>query len=131
MGVQNSGYVYLKKISNEGENIMFGIQITPGHLILMAIGIVLYDAIFTWPVSDDGAKWWFARLQGWLKLAIYAGFLAIVVFVVYTPWPWNLVLVLSIAACAFFVSMWLKRKTPTTPARTETPTHTPPATPTA
>ena len=89
---------------------LFGIAITPGHVIIGALLVLLYDAIFTWPVSNDAAAWWFARVQGWLKLAIYAGVLGLVTFIAFTPWPWNLVLVLSIATCVLFFSVWLKNR---------------------
>lgn len=87
---------------------LFGIELTPGHFIIGAILVLLYDATFTWPIPNDWATWWFARVQGWLKLAIYTGILGLVALFVYMPLPWNIVFVLSIIACAFFVYMWLK-----------------------
>lgn len=89
---------------------IFGITLTPGHLIFGAVLVVLYDAIWTWVFNNPTAAWWFERVQGWLKLAVYTGFLAIVALIVFMPWPWNLILVIAIAACAFSFVMWRKHR---------------------
>ena len=89
---------------------VLGIVLTPGHLIVGAILVVAYDALWTWVFNNDTSDWWFERVQGWLKLAIYAGFVGLTVLVVYMPWPWNLVLVAAVAVCAISVYMWLKHR---------------------
>lgn len=88
---------------------LFGIQVTPGHVVLMFAGIIAYDAIWTWLFHNDTSDWWFERLQGLLKLGIYTGSLTLVVLLVYTPWPWNLVLAASAVTSVISVVAWLRR----------------------
>ena len=89
---------------------LFGIPLTPGHLILAGLGIVVYDAIWTWAFSNVQSAWWFERLQGLLKVGIYTGFIGLVTLVAYTPWPWNLVLVLASAASVGSIVGWLRAR---------------------
>lgn len=91
---------------------VFGIALTPGHLIIATALVVLYDALWTWAFSNNASSWWFERVQGFLKVAIYLGALTLVVLVVYTPWPWNLVLVLSTALSVGSILIWLKNRAP-------------------
>lgn len=91
---------------------MFGIPLTPGHLILMALGIVVYDAIWTWVLGDDVSSWWFERLQALLKFGIYCGALAVVVLIVVTPWPWNLVIAVATVLAVIFIALWLRNRKP-------------------
>jgi len=93
---------------------LFGIHVTWGHFILMAVGIVLYDAIWTFAFSNKASEWWFERIQGLLKIGIYAGFVGFVVLVSYMPLPWNLVLVLAAAASTVSIVFWTKKR----PAKT-------------
>lgn len=89
---------------------IFGIAVTPGHLILMAVGIVIYDAVWTWAFNNDTSEWWFERLQGLLKAGIYLGFVALVVLIVYTPWPYNLILAVSAGLAVGFIAAWIWRR---------------------
>jgi len=99
---------------------VFGILLTPGHLILMGVGIVVYDAIWSWAFSDKQSAWWFERLQGLLKVGIYAGFVGLVTLVAFTPWPWNLVLVVATAASVASFVGWLRaRKNSKSPKKEE------------
>jgi hypothetical protein len=90
---------------------ILGIELTPGHLIFASVLVVSYDAIWTFLFSNLQSKWWFERVQGLLKVGIYTGFIGIIVLVAYTPWPYNLVLVLSVAASIASIAYWLRHRT--------------------
>ncbi|MBI3956233.1 hypothetical protein HY339_03160 [Candidatus Gottesmanbacteria bacterium] len=89
---------------------VLGIALTPGHLIIGAVLVVLYDALWTWVFNNDTSDWWFERLQGFLKLGIYAGFLCLAALVSTTPWPWNLVIALSAVISVMCIIVWLRRR---------------------
>ncbi len=99
------------------EEIMnvLSINLTLGHLIVAAVLIVAYDAIWTFAFPDNTAKFWFARLQGWLKVAIYAGFIAFMVLFFYTPWPYNLVLVVTATLSIISFIVWLRQRDKSSP----------------
>ncbi len=90
--------------------MLFGIQLTPGHIILAFVSVIAYDAIWTWLFPNTTSEWWFERIQGLLKTGIYAGFLALGALVAYTPSPWNLVIALSAAVSAICIAAWLRRR---------------------
>lgn len=89
---------------------VFGIAVSSGHLILIAVGIVIYDAVWTWVLGDTVSDWWFKRLQALLKFGIYCGALAVVALIAVTPWPWNLVIAVSAVLAVLFISLWLKNR---------------------
>ena len=89
---------------------IFGIEVTPGHIILMTVGIVIYDAVWTWVFGDNVSGWWFERLQALLKFGIYFGMLALAALIAVTPWPWNLVIVVSVALAVLFIGLWLRNR---------------------
>lgn len=89
---------------------IFGIPLTPGHLILGGIGIVLYDALWSWAFNDKTSSWWFERLQGLLKVGIYTGFLGFTALIAYTPWPWNLIIPFAVVASVVSIVGWLRAR---------------------
>lgn len=89
---------------------IFGIVTTPGHFIVAAILMVIYDAIWTFAFSNKLSAWWFERLQGLLKGGIYFGFIALVVLLVCTPWPFNLILIISTGLAILLTVLWVRRK---------------------
>jgi hypothetical protein len=89
---------------------LFGIQLTWGHLIVAGLGILAYDAIWTWVFTNHASDWWFERLQGYLKLGIYAGIIGSVALLAYTPWPVNLIIASSAVVCILAINFWLKRR---------------------
>lgn len=88
----------------------FGIALTPGHLIVAAVLVVLYDALWTWVFNNDTSDWWFERVQGLLKVGVYLGFVALVVLIAFTPWPWNVILVGSTALSVASIIAWVRRR---------------------
>lgn len=87
---------------------VFGIALTPGHLIIGAVLVVVYDALWTWAFTNKASSWWFERLQGLLKAGIYTGFVALVLLIAYTPWPVNLILAVSTGLSIGFFIGWLR-----------------------
>lgn len=89
---------------------VFGIALTPGHLIVAAVLVVLYDSMWTWAFNNKTSAWWFEQLQGLLKVGIYLGFTALIVLLAYTPWPFNLILAVSTALSVISIVAWLHRR---------------------
>lgn len=90
--------------------MFFGIQITPGLLMFAGFSVVLYDAIWTWAFSDHQSRWWYERLQGLLKVGIYAGFVGVIALVAYTPWPVNGVIAGAAITSIMSVVAWLRKR---------------------
>ncbi len=91
---------------------LFDIQLTPGHLIVGIILVILYDSLWTWVFKNSQSAWWFERLQGLLKLGIYGAALTFTILVAVTPLPWNVVLVISAALTLVCIYFWLKKRMP-------------------